>query len=52
MSDENYGKEGTAKPAKRKAKETKQIKVCCSYGVAALSSVTLSLVTLKVLCQL
>ena len=40
MSDENYGKEGTAKPAKRKAKETKSIKVCRSDGVAALSSVT------------
>ena len=40
VSDESYGEKGTAKPAKRKAKETKSIKVCHSYGVAALSSVT------------
>ena len=54
MSDESYGEEGTAKPAKRKAKETKSIKVCCSYGVAVPSSVTyhVSLVTLKVHCRL
>ena len=53
MSDESYGEKGTAKPAKRKAKETKSIKVCRSYGLAAPSSVTChwSLVTLKAHCR-
>ena len=44
VSDESYGEKGTAKPAKRKAKETKSIKVCCLWRSSAVIC-HLSLVT-------